>query len=766
MKLAHRSSGPAKQRPDPGTFRALADHAPDSIDRIDRQFRHVYLNEAGARLVGRKPHEVVGRTNRELGVPAPIAQLWEDRIARVFETGEPLVVDDVFPTTEGDRFFETSCVPELDSRGRVRTVLTVSRETTRRRRAEEELRRLESIVDAFFAASPALLIIQDDEFRLVMTDPITPTYFGLDRASIAGRFVEELAPDFIRNFGPMMREVVETGRPRLDLEVSNPSAVIPGKTYHWRASYFPVRLPEGGRGIGIVGIDVTETKEKEVALREAHERLSAAVDAADAGIWEWVLATNENTWSERLWGLYGLAPGSGTPSYALWASTIHPDDRPGVEAAVFAAARDATPVVVEWRVKSDGPTRWLMSRGKPILDAHGRVTRMIGVVTDVTARKTAEAARAEFEKARAVQASEERYRSVLAAMSEGVIRLDASGTITDSNPAAERILGLTAGQMAGRTSIDPRWRAIREDGSPFPGEFHPSMVALRTGTAVRDVVMGVHRPDDGLAWILISAEPVRGPDGAVEAVVSTFLDITSRKAAEDALARSEARFRTMAEHAPVGIIQTDAAGHVVYANDRAVTLTGLTRDAVLGIGWLRAVHPEDAERIARSREATDFPGNVRTAEWRFVWPDGKVMHVRSYRSPQRDEAGRLAGSIGIIVDVTEARTLREQLTISSRLAALGTLAAGLSHEMNNPLAAVLSSVAFAEEDLRRLREVVGAPTPRMPGRSRVRSTTSSRPWPMRRTGRSGSPPSSGAWGSSRIRRRGASGSSSGRSSSR
>jgi PAS domain S-box-containing protein len=152
-KPTRRAKAPGKTQPDPGGFRAAADHAPDSIDRIDRKFRHVYLNEAGARLVGRKPHEVIGKTNRELGVPAPVAQLWEDRISAVFESGQPLVVDDVFPTPEGNRYFETSCVPERDARGRVRTVLTVSRETTARRRAEERLRRLEAIVDSFFAAS-------------------------------------------------------------------------------------------------------------------------------------------------------------------------------------------------------------------------------------------------------------------------------------------------------------------------------------------------------------------------------------------------------------------------------------------------------------------------------------------------------------------------------------------------------------------------------------------------------------------------------------
>ncbi|MBK9966725.1 MAG: PAS domain S-box protein [Holophagales bacterium] len=76
------------------------------------------------------------------------------------------------------------------------------------------------------------------------------------------------------------------------------------------------------------------------------------------------------------------------------------------------------------------------------------------------------------------------------ALPEGVVLHLASGEIVICNPAAERILGLTRSQMAGRTSLDPSWQAIREDGSPFPGETHPAMVTLRTGEPLRDVVMG------------------------------------------------------------------------------------------------------------------------------------------------------------------------------------------------------------------------------------------------------------------------------------
>ncbi len=81
----------------------------------------------------------------------------------------------------------------------------------------------------------------------------------------------------------------------------------------------------------------------------------------------------------------------------------------------------------------------------------------------------------------ALRKSEEKYRTLFETMAQGVVYQAADGRIISANPAAERILGLSLKQMQGRSSMDPRWRAMREDGSDFPGDRHPAMEALRTG---------------------------------------------------------------------------------------------------------------------------------------------------------------------------------------------------------------------------------------------------------------------------------------------
>ncbi len=132
-------------------------------------------------------------------------------------------------------------------------------------------------------------------------------------------------------------------------------------------------------------------------------------------------------------------------------------------------------------------------------------------------------------------------RSIFVSMAEGLVIQGTDGRVIDANPAAEAVLGLSREQLLGRTSRDPRWRAVREDGTPFPGEQHPSMVVLRTGRAVREVVMGIHTPAGELRWLSVNAQPLAARSGAgICAVVATFVDVTSAR-------EGHARIRELAE---------------------------------------------------------------------------------------------------------------------------------------------------------------------------------------------------------------------------
>ena len=142
----------------------------------------------------------------------------------------------------------------------------------------------------------------------------------------------------------------------------------------------------------------------------------------------------------------------------------------------------------------------------------------------------------------ALRESEQRYRTLFETMAQGVVYQAADGRIITANPAAQRILGLTLDQLQGRTSMDPRWQAIHEDGSAFPGEAHPAMVALRTGNEVLGVMMGVYASGhEGVRWIRVNAIPQFHPgEAAPYQVYATFEDVTAQKLAEDGLLQAQA----------------------------------------------------------------------------------------------------------------------------------------------------------------------------------------------------------------------------------
>ena len=205
-------------------------------------------------------------------------------------------------------------------------------------------------------------------------------------------------------------------------------------------------------------------------------------------------------------------------------SFVHPEDRDKTraESARIAAGTDTITFENRYRCK-DGSYKWFL------WTATSYPTRELiyAAARDITGRKQAE---------EALRKGEERYRSVIAAMQDGIVVLDADGNIRACNDSAERILGLSGEQIIGRTALDARWRAIHEDGSPFPTETFPVSVTLRTGQACSNIIMGVYKPDGALTWIAINSEPLFEADGAtLGGVVASFEDITERRRTEEAL---------------------------------------------------------------------------------------------------------------------------------------------------------------------------------------------------------------------------------------
>ncbi len=191
------------------------------------------------------------------------------------------------------------------------------------------------------------------------------------------------------------------------------------------------------------------------------------------------------------------------------------------------------------RLRRDGTPIEIDASLGPLRDLDGNVSGIIAVAADITERRQAE---------KALRDSEARYRSVIAAIAEGVLLRDQDRRIVTCNASAERILGRTLDQMRGHIYYDSSWQAIREDGSAFPDAERPVNAAMRTGKLQSNVMIGFRRPDQSVLWLSMSAQPLfDDPEMPPSGCVTTIADITQRRQLELRQAMEHRVTRLLAE---------------------------------------------------------------------------------------------------------------------------------------------------------------------------------------------------------------------------
>src|ERR1700675_4492616 len=275
---------------------------------------------------------------------------------------------------------------------------------------------------------------------------------------------------------------------------------------------------------------------------------------------------------------------------------------------------------------------------------------------------------AAFEKA--LRVSEERFRSAMTNMAEGLVMLDAQGRITYMNPAAETLFGWSSAELLGKNMHEKTHYKL-PDGSPFAAENCPLLQVLRSGAAVREHEDLFIRKDGGFLPVLFSASPVK-TEAATGGVVVCFRDDAKRRQTEEALRQSERIYRDIGESIDYGVWICDEQGRNVYASASFLQLIGLTQEQCSEYGWAHAMDPEEADSTKEAWHRCVREGTYWEREHRFRATDGHFHHILSRGVPIRNSQGKILYWAGINLDIQHRKEAEQQLqelvqTLESRV---------------------------------------------------------------------------------------------------
>jgi len=217
----------------------------------------------------------------------------------------------------------------------------------------------------------------------------------------------------------------------------------------------------------------------------------------------------------------------------------------------------------------------------------------------------------------------------------------------------------------------------------------------------------ITRPDGSIRWIASHGSVELEERGKPVLVRGVSRDVTKRKIAEEELRESEERFRTVANAAPVMIWMSGPDKLCTFFNKGWLDFTGRSPEQELGNGWAEGVHREDIDRCHDVYQNSFNARESFTIEYRLRRSDGEYRWLLDSGTPRFASDGAFLGYIGSCIDITErkaaeveARQRREQVELLGRVSLLGEMAASLAHELDQPLAAILSNATAAMQYLK------------------------------------------------------------------
>ncbi len=396
-----------------------------------------------------------------------------------------------------------------------------------------------------------------------------------------------------------------------------------------------------------------------VQLQEHEENLSTTLHSIGDG----VIATDKNGLviqmnpvAEALCG-WKLTEATGRPLADVF-RIINSETRMAVDDPVISVFEKGEIVGLANHtvlISKNGTEYQIADSAAPIKNKEGVITGVVLVFSDVTEKYVAQ---------RQIKESEERYRSLLNNLEAGIVVHAPDTSIVMNNARASELLGLSDDQMKSKAAIDTTWKFIHEDNTLLTVDEHPVNRIFTGRQSIKNQVLGIHRPvKNDVIWVTVNGFPVLDAQGEISEVVISFIDVTNRKKAEEALVRSEKELKKAQQITHIGSWYLDVATNEVVWSEELYKMYGFNpalppppytehQKLFTAESWEML-----SSSIARTRE-TGIPYEL---ELKTVREDGSNGWMWGRGETVMDKEGQPVGLWGAAQDISERKQAEEEL---------------------------------------------------------------------------------------------------------